>query len=212
MTQAGHHGGDMKSADAKARGAAAMLQLAQAAASLPGGADDAQAHTDRIFADRALALAAPLMEEHPDASLDLIAFDVATQRVALESRFVHAVIGLSKPAPVPGASDDLAGVINFRGVILPVFRLERCLGSGEEERGTCTIVLGETRPEFAFFAHAVEEISGFSTAALRAVSRQGATGTLSTLGVTDDALNVLDGQALLSDQRFYVGRQAADHI
>ena len=212
MTQAERHTDNNKSDGEKARWTAAMQQLAQAARSLPGETEVSRLRVDEIFADRALALAAPLTEEHQDACLDLIAFDVATQRVALEARYVHAVIGLSEPTPVPDASDELAGVINFRGVILPVFRLERCLGSDEEEHGTCTIVLGELRPEFAFFAHAVEEISGFSAAELRAVPRQGAVNTPAALGVTDGALNVLDGRALLSDQRFHVGQQTAERI
>ena len=209
MTQAQRHTDADRSDGEKARWAAAMQQLARAAASLPSEAEVSQLRIDEIFADRALALAAPLTAEHQDARIDLIAFDVASQRVALEARYVHAVIGLSEPTPVSGASDDLAGVINFRGVILPVFRLERCLGSGEVEQGTCTIVLGEQRPEFAFFAHAVEEISGCAAAELRAAPWQA---TAAVLGVTDGALSVLDGRALLSDQRFRIGQQTAEHI
>jgi purine-binding chemotaxis protein CheW len=174
--------------------------------------DMASLRGEEIFAARARALATPLADERQDACLDLIVFDVATQKVALEARYVHAVIGLSEPTPIPGAPELLAGVINFRGAILPVFRLEHCLGSGEREQGSCTIVLGEQRPEFAFFAHAVEEVSGFSMAQLRAAPSQIMAGAPATLGVTDGALNILDGQALLNDQRFHVGQQAAKHI
>jgi purine-binding chemotaxis protein CheW len=212
MTQADRHTGNNKSDGDKARWTVGMQQLAHVAESLPGEEEVSRLRVDEMFADRTLALAAPLTEEHQDACLDLIAFDVATQRVALEARYVHAVIGLSEPTPVPDVSDDLAGVINFRGVILPVFRLERFLGSDEMEHGTCTIVLGELRPEFAFFAHAVEEISGFSAAELRAAPRQGAASAPAALGVTDGALNVLDGRALLSDQRFHIGQKTAEHI
>jgi chemotaxis signal transduction protein len=212
MTQAERRPDNDRHDSDKARWTAALQQLARAAEALPDEADGSRLRVDEMFADRALALAAPLTEEHQDARLDLIAFDVATQRVALEARYVHAVIGLSEPTSVLGASDNLAGVINFRGIILPVFRLERCLGCDEVEHGTCTIVLGELRPEFAFFAHAVEEISGFSVAELRTAPRQGVASTLATLGVTDGAINVLDGRALLSDQRFHVGQKAAEHI
>jgi purine-binding chemotaxis protein CheW len=212
MTQTERRPDSNKNDSEKARWAAAMQQLAHVAETLPSEAEVSRSRADEVFADRALALAAPLTEERQDARLDLIAFDVATQRVALEARYVYAVIGLSEPTSVLGAPDHLAGVVNFRGVILPVFRLERCLGSDEVEYGGRTIVLGELRPEFAFFAHAVEEISGFSAAELRTASGQGAAGTLATLGVTDGAVNVLDGGALLSDQRFHVGQKAAAHI
>jgi chemotaxis signal transduction protein len=114
-----------------------------------------------------------------------------------------------QPTPVPGAADILAGVINFRGAILPVFRLERLLGAGEAAAGGCTIVLGERRAEFAFFAHAAEEVADLSADGLRAVPWHGGSEAPASLGVSDGALNVLDGRALLSDRRFYAGRQAA---
>lgn len=190
--------------------ARAMQRLAHAAESTQNAMQPSGLRSEEIFAERARALAAPADDgQRSDSRLDLIAFEVGSQKVAIETRYIHAVIPASAPTPVPGVPEILAGVINFRGIILPVFRLERLLDAGEEQANGCTIILGEHRPEFAFFAHGVEEISTLSAAELRAVPWQGGRDAPATLGVSDGALNVLDGRALLSDRRFYAGRQAA---
>ncbi|HEY4125293.1 MAG TPA: chemotaxis protein CheW [Rhizomicrobium sp.] len=164
---------------------------------------------EEIFAERARIFAAPAYDANQEARLDLIAFEVGAQKVAIEARYIHAIIPAAEPTPVPGVPDILAGVINFRGGILPVFRLERLLGAGEAQGFGCTIVLGEHRPEFAFFAHTTEEVTGLSAECLRAVPWHDASSAPPSLGVSDGALNVLDGRALLSDRRFYAGRNAA---
>jgi purine-binding chemotaxis protein CheW len=185
--------------------AAAMQRLARAAESAESAMQPARA--EGIFAERARALAAPLQDGDREAPLDLIAFEIGTQKVAVEARYIRAVLPAAEPAPVPGVSDILVGIVNFRGVILPVFRLERVLDAGEAERGA-TIVFGEHRPEFAIFANAVEDVADLSASELRAVSWQGGDAP-AALGLSEGALNVLDGRALLADPRFYIGRRNA---
>lgn len=187
----------------------AMQRLSRAAESLQGATQPEGARADEIFAQRAHGLAAVQQDESRSSRLDLIAFEVGSQRVAIESRYIHAVVPNAEPTPVPGAPGILAGVINFRGGILPVFRLERLLGAGDAPRGGTTIVLGEHRPEFAFFAHAIEEVAELSPGELHRVPWQGANDAPAALGISEGALNVLDGRALLSDRRFYIGRQPA---
>lgn len=189
--------------------AAAMQRLARAAESTENAMQPAGVRAEEIFAERARTLAVPLEDgKHEAAQLDLIAFEIGTQKIAVEARYIRAVIPAAEPVPVPGAPDILAGVINFRGVILPIFRLECLLGAGQAERGA-TIVFGEHRPEFAIFANAVADVSDLSASELRAVSWQGAGEAPTALGLTQGALNVLDGRALLADPRFYIGRQGA---
>ncbi len=189
--------------------ASAMQRLARAAESTQNAMQPSALRAEEIFAERARALAAPERDERADMRLDLIAFEVGNQKVAIESRYIHAVIPVSVPTPVPGVPTILAGVINFRGIILPVFRLEQLLGAAPAQSNSCTIILGEHRPEFAFFAQGVEEISTLTAAELRAVPWQAGGDAPAALGISDGALNVLDGRALLSDRRFYAGRQAA---
>jgi chemotaxis signal transduction protein len=188
--------------------AGAMQRLSRAAESTNIAMQPAGSRADEIFAERARSLAAPIEDSRGEAHLDLIAFEIGSQKVAIESRYIRAVIPVAEPAPVPGVSDVLAGVINFRGVILPVFRLERILGAGETVR-SATIVLGEGKPEFAIFANAVEDVADLSAHELLNVSWQGHGDAPAALGLSENALNVLDGRALLSDPRFYVGRTAA---
>lgn len=191
--------------------AAAMQRLARAAESTQNAMQPAGIRAEEIFAARAQALAAPLQDERRKERFDLIAFDIGTQKIAVEARYIRAVLPATEPAPVPGVSEILAGIINFRGTILPVFRLERLLGAGEAQCGA-TIVFGEHRPEFAIFADAVEDVADLAASELRTVSWQGAGDAPTALGLTQGALNVLDGRALLADPRFYVGRQNAVRI
>jgi chemotaxis signal transduction protein len=184
--------------------AGAMQRLARAAES----AENAGARAEEIFAERERALAVPLEDGQREACLNLIAFEIGAQKIAVEAHYIRAVLPAAEPSPVPGVSDILAGVINFRGVILPVFRLERVLGAAEAERGA-TIVFGEHRAEFAIFADAIEDVTDISASELRTVSWQGAGGAPTTLGLTQGAINVLDGRSLLADPRFYIGRPSA---
>lgn len=199
---------EVRKADDLGYWSAAMQRLARAAESTESAMQPAGNRAEEIFAERARVLAAPLVDAQRDANLDLIAFEIGAQKIAVEARYIRAILPATEPAPVPGVSDILAGVINFRGVILPVFRLERILGAGDAERGA-TIVFGEHRPEFAIFADAIEDVTDLSASELRTVSWQGAGEAPTTLGLTEGALNVLDGRALLADPRFYIGRQNA---
>ena len=200
MTATGGNGNDL------AYWANAMKRLSRASEATQIAMEPSGALADRIFAERAMALAAPIRDTADETRLELIAFELGRQKIAIENRYIHAVIPLAEPAAVPGTPDLLAGVINFRGGILPVFRLERILGAGEIERSS-TIVLGEHRPEFAFFAGAVEDVSTVGAASLRDVAWQGGGDAPAALGLTDSGLNILDGRALLSDPRFFIGRQ-----
>lgn len=186
--------------------ASAMKRLSRASEATQSAMAPSGELADRIFAERAVALSARSGDAEDETHLELIAFELGRQKVAIENRYVHAVIPLAEPAGVPGTPDILSGVINFRGVILPVFRLEWILDAGEIER-TSTIILGEDRPEFAFFAGAVEDVSTVGAASLRDVAWQGGGDAPVALGLTDGGLNILDGRALLSDPRFFIGGQ-----
>jgi purine-binding chemotaxis protein CheW len=188
--------------------AEAIRRLARGAETASFDEAPSPLHVEEIFAERARALAAPREGERSEAYLDLIAFELGGQKVAIESRYIFAVIAAAEPTPVPGGPEILAGIVNFRGRILPVFRLERALGAGMATPG-CTLIVGEHRPEFAFFAHAVEEISSLSQDELHKAPWQNTGDVSVALGVSAAALNVLDGRALLSDPRFFAGRVAA---
>src|SRR5262249_48916828 len=100
-----------------------------------------------------------------------------------------------------------AGVTNLRGHILVVVDLGMFLGVGGQgtTEGAGIIVVGGERAEFGIRTAADPEVSRFRleevlepppsvAAEVRAVLR----------GVTADALLVLDGAALLRDQRLFI--------
>lgn len=139
--------------------------------------------------------------------LEVLIFRLAGERYALETRTVTQVVRPTECFPIPGAPAFLLGVVNLRGEILAVLDLGPVLGLYPTGSGhpSWIIVLGEQRDEFGVRADAVLEVT---TLRVDEVLEPPATidgGVRSYLrGVTKEALVVLDGGALLRDDRLVV--------
>jgi chemotaxis signal transduction protein len=138
-----------------------------------------------------------------EATREHLCFGVSGERYAVEARYVVEVAS-RELTPVPGAPVRLLGLANLRGEILPVFDLGRSLG---REQGTTSgggghlVVLGLTQPELAFFARSLEGVVPLSEREI--LSEPGRfRGQPAVLGVTSQALIVLDGGALLDSATF----------
>lgn len=85
-----------------------------------------------LLKQRAAQYAAPQKrisnEEIADA-LTVLAFDLGSERYAIEVSFVRAVRPLSKITPVPGVPDFYRGVMNLRGQIITLIDLRYFLRS-----------------------------------------------------------------------------------
>lgn len=169
----------------------------------------APASAERVLAERAERLARRLQpQDDGRASFSALVFDRAAERYALDMRYVLAVVGTGPITPVPGAPVPLLGVTNLRGEVVAVFDLPRVLAVSAPEPGRDgrLVVLGEHGTEFAVFADAVLGIEMLDEDGL-----DGAAGTRTSLpaiplvrGVTESAVVVLDGAALLADARLYL--------
>jgi purine-binding chemotaxis protein CheW len=160
-----------------------------------------------VMDERARLLARPAAQAESDAAgLDVLAF-AAGERYGVEARYVREVIRLPGVTPLPGAPEFLVGVVNLRGLILPVMDIRRILGeaAGELAERSWAVVLGEERAEFGLLA---EEVEGLTALRADQVREPGATvgdrarGLLR--GVTPAGLIVLDGAAWLRDPRLFV--------
>ncbi|MGH7437452.1 MAG: chemotaxis protein CheW, partial [Polyangiaceae bacterium] len=79
------------------------------------------AEAKRILDERAQRLARPPAEEpRPGESLVLATFALASERYAIEARFVRQIVRFVDFTPIPGAGDFLVGVTNLRGEVLAV--------------------------------------------------------------------------------------------
>lgn len=158
-----------------------------------------------ILDERARRLARPPpAESRPGEGLTLVTFALANERYGIEARFVHEIARFVDFTPVPGAGDFLVGVTNLRGEVLPVVNLRRFFRLSE--RGvtdlTRLIVLGENRREFGLLADQVDDVAELRTdGILEPPASAPSSGRPYVLGVTKDALIVLDGARLLRDPR-----------
>ena len=156
---------------------------------------------------------------HPPAAaprredlIELALIALAGERYALETRCIREVLPLAGLTPVPGAPDFLAGVLNLRGEILPVFDLRKLFALAAKEATALSrvIVLGAERAEFGLLA---EEALGVTSLrkdeVLDPPLSAARIGREYLRGITKDALIVLSGEALLKDAGLAVAQDAA---
>lgn len=157
----------------------------------------------RLLDERAKSLARAGEEADAGERIELFTFELEGEWYAVETRYVREVCRPPECTPVPGAADFLTGVVNLRGEVLAVVDLARALGlPAGPQPSAWLIVLGIERAEFGFCCGEVGEVRMLAVDTLHAASGNAAAACLR--GVTADALLVLDGAALLADERLVV--------
>lgn len=63
--------------------------------------------------------------------IELISFEIAGQEFCIDTRSVREIRGWTAPTPMPNAPPYVLGVINLRGMVMPVLDLRARLGFGE---------------------------------------------------------------------------------
>jgi purine-binding chemotaxis protein CheW len=113
---------------------------------------DAQVH---VFASN-------LTDNQPDASetLDVLLIELTGELYALPSASVREVIRYRDSTPVPGAPAVLPGILNQRGMILPVVDLALLLGleSAPPTRATRLVVVSHNEIDMALLAERVWDL------------------------------------------------------
>jgi len=139
--------------------------------------------------------------------LEIVTFRLGGESYAIEARYVYEIMARFQITAVPRTPEFLFGVINLRGEILAVFDLNPLFGLGAHtgEGTSRLIILGEAQPQFGFVADAVDEVTMLKSAELISPSAPfGLIKQVAVRGVTADALIILDGQALLADERLII--------
>ncbi len=65
--------------------------------------------------------------------LELISFEIAGQEYCIDTQSVREIRGWTAPTIMPNTPQYVLGVINLRGVVMPVLDLRARLGLGETE-------------------------------------------------------------------------------
>jgi purine-binding chemotaxis protein CheW len=170
---------------------------------------DPAAEAQRILRERALKLARPLSNGAvtQDGQLELLEFRLASERYAVESRFVQEVHPLRDLTPLPGTPPFVPGIVNVRGQILPVYDLKKLFDLPEPGLTDLHRVLhvrGHDM-ELGLLADIV-----VSVRLIEANSLQASLPTLTGIradylkGITDDRVVVLDLDRILSDPKIIV--------
>jgi len=170
------------------------------------GAETTSADRDRIFRQRAETLALPLAT-HANAARQqqIMVFRLDEERLALPLSDVAEVVTGAAITPVPGAPANVAGVIQVRGEIRPVFHLGQILGAISAEQLYTVILVRHGDREVGFRVDSVEDIRAIGEDDLEARRAVNQAGNPSTKYVTADLVQVLDLELLLDQRRETAG-------
>lgn len=163
----------------------------------------------RALMDERARLLACVADEGPAAAeaLETLTFALGRERYAVESKHVREVVRLVDFTPVPGAPEFLLGVMNLRGEVLAIVDLRTFFGVPKQGLTDLArvVVLGAAHAELGVLADAAHELRSLTAAELlepptspSGIDRE------YLLGVTKDALIVLDGVRLLADPRLFI--------
>lgn len=157
----------------------------------------------RILRQRAAELARPTVVEEERARMELLQFQVAAERYAVEARYLVEVIPSPRVTSLPGVPEFVHGICNVRGRIWSVINLARLLGlSAPATSGgpAQAILLGQAEMEFALGADTAEGIVSIDPGEIHAPPAGiGANLRRYLLGIHSGGLTVLDGNKLLTD-------------
>ncbi|HEX7240895.1 MAG TPA: chemotaxis protein CheW [Longimicrobiaceae bacterium] len=147
-----------------------------------------------VLEERARLLARPLEEAEAGGDLEVVTFELAGERYAIEAQYLLAVARIDRPTTVPGTDPTVFGVAAWRGELVLIRDYRPLLGlpvaEAGDERGVSVLVVGEDRPAFAILVEAVGEHLRIPLAGVHAGGD--ASGRRFVRGVTGGMVVVLD--------------------
>ena len=143
---------------------------------------------DELLRERARTLANRERQE-VDTGTPYLVFLLASERYALPLAGLAGVVKIDRLTAVPGSAPELAGLLNVRGEVRPIYDLGR---DGEEESWTNSLALLTTLSGLAIGLK-VSEVEGLLKVSSRVDER--ATSSYST-GRTETGVTLLDIQLL----------------
>lgn len=137
-----------------------------------------------------------------------VCFVLAGQPYALPIESVHEVLAEAEIEPVPGAAEQVMGLINRRGAVLTVVDLRRQLGlPGRPSSATAAVVIFEAEAErFGLLVDAIAPVRKLVDIAIKPAPSVNPTAPVDrVLGLytrDGDMLTLLDPQKLLTETLF----------
>jgi purine-binding chemotaxis protein CheW len=155
-----------------------------------------------ILEARARSLARRIDQGAAPAGMEMLGFSLAREQFAVPSRYVFAVFPLAELVPLPGATPPVVGLTRWRGDVLTILDLRRLIANvvGALDDLSRVIVIGDTHPLFGVLADAVHEMVMIDLAALHKIPDERRGEARMLLGVTQQAVHVIDVPALMARQ------------
>lgn len=163
--------------------------------------DPHRARAGRILETRAHALATPRdVSVTPAATIDVLPLVIGGASYLIESRFVCELVRTPVVAAVPRAPAFVAGLMNRRGQLLPVFDLAFYLGLADVRNTTIAAlaILGTEAAEFAIIVTGVEPARRIASGS---ICHPAGVEEKHIYGLANDGSPLLDGSAILADPR-----------
>ena len=161
-----------------------------------------------LLDERARRLAIPLEAEEQGTSIDVVSFSIGSAKFLIDTKNVLEIVKLKEYTPVPGTPDFIVGITNLRGTIVALIELRKffALPSRGLTDLTRIIVVGRDKFEFGILAEKAEQTHSFRQSLVLDVPDNISSGTAKYLkGVTADALLYLNIEAIIDDERMYIG-------
>ncbi len=132
--------------------------------------------------------------------LEIIAFQLASERYAIESRYVREVHPLKDLTPIPCTPAFVLGVVNVRGQLCPVVDLRRLLGlpGGGFVNATRALIIHDATMEFAIAADTIVGVRSVGLAELLPPASLPGVGSGYARGVTADHVVIFDAGHILA--------------
>jgi purine-binding chemotaxis protein CheW len=156
-----------------------------------------------LLEERARILARPVREE-ADGRTDMVLFDLAGRRCAIESRYVYEVVARPRLTPVPRTAAFVAGIANIRGELLPAFDLAKVLdpAATASTAPMHMMVLGKDDPELGILVEKLPKTDQLPEAELAPAGAPPASPTW--LHRSRQDLFIIGGSELFADPRFFI--------
>jgi purine-binding chemotaxis protein CheW len=189
----------------------AYTKLDRARQTLEAGGNLSAEDVGRTLRERARALARPLAESKTPAEvLDVLVFSLAGERYGVEASYVLEVLPLRELTPLPCVPPVFAGVMNYRGRILPVLDIRRLFGlSGQgTTEGNRVVVMEANSMALGILTESVAGIVRIDAQEITPPPVTLAGDRQAFLrGVTGEMLAVIDLPTLIRDPRVVVNEQ-----
>lgn len=152
---------------------------------------------DRVFRKRAEELARPLSLPAESRTENILVFRAGGVRFGMPLTHIAEVVSNPKIAKVPGAPSEIAGLIQVRGDVRPVWNLPALLGLNTQDAAPSQtgqiLLLRHAAQEIGILADSIENTAQYDSEKIRQ-----SPGNLPGTRITDDFVTVLDVKTLFA--------------